>query len=114
MSLTSYQKGLRAETFAKLWFRCKGYRILAERYKTPSGEIDLIAKKSRVLVFVEVKLRKTKQAAAEAIHSKNRSRVTTAAALYLQCHPEYSKLEMRFDALVLSPAAWPQHICNAW
>lgn len=114
MSATGYKKGLLAESFAKLYLRLKGYRILAERFKTPVGEIDLIAKRGRQLVFVEVKLRKTAAEAAEAIHARNQSRVRRAAELYLQKHLEYTGYELRFDALALAPYAWPQHIRNAW
>lgn len=88
--------------------------MLEYRFKTLLGEIDLIVKKGAVVVFVEVKLRRTEAAAAEAIHAKNQSRVRNAAELYLQKHPEYNKYELRFDALVMAPGAWPQHIENAW
>jgi putative endonuclease len=114
MATTGYKKGLWAETFAKFYMRLQGYRVLAERFKTPVGEIDLVVKKGRQLVFVEVKLRETAAAAAEAIHARNRSRVSRAAELYLQKHPEYTGWELRFDALVLAPWAWPRHIRNAW
>ena len=114
MAATGYKKGLLAESFAKLYFCLKGYRLLAERFKTPVGEIDLIVKRGRQLAFVEVKLRGTQEEAAEAIHAKNQSRVRRAAELYLQRHPEYTGLEFRFDALVLAPYAWPRHIRNAW
>jgi putative endonuclease len=112
--VTGHQKGLQAETFAKGFFRLKGYDVLAERFKTPQGEVDLIVAKGKLLVFVEVKLRKTLEAAAEAVHAKNQARVLRAAELYLQKHPEYTDWEMRFDALVLAPYAWPRHIQNAW
>jgi len=111
---SGHQKGLWAETVARLYFILKGYRILAERFKTPVGEIDLIVKRGRRLVFIEVKLRRTAAEAVEAIHARNRSRVSRAAELYLQRHPEYTGWELRFDALVLAPYAWPQHIRNAW
>ncbi|MBI3441518.1 MAG: YraN family protein [Proteobacteria bacterium] len=114
MTVTGHQKGLWAEVVAKFYLRLKGYRILDERFKTAVGEIDLIAHKGRQLIFVEVKLRGTLTAAAEAIHAKNRVRVRRAAELYLQRHLEYTGREIRFDAVVLAPNAWPQHIRNAW
>ncbi len=114
MAVTGYQKGLLAEFKAKSYLRCKGYKILEQRFKTPSGEIDLIVKNGNLIVFVEVKMRKTMEAAAEAIHEKNKSRVRRAAELYLQKHPEYTEFELRFDALVMAPGAWPQHIPNAF
>lgn len=111
---SGHQKGVRAEFLAKLYLRLKGYRILAERFRTPVGEIDLIARQGQRLVFIEVKLRKTADTAAEAIHAQNRARVTRAAELYLQKHMEYTGWEIRFDALVMAPGAWPRHIRNAW
>jgi putative endonuclease len=114
MAATGYQKGLWAESFARLYFHLKGYRVLAERFKTPVGEIDLIVKRGHRLAFVEVKLRGTAAAALEAVHGRNRARVRRAAELYLQRHPEYTGCELRFDALVLAPYAWPRHIRNAW
>lgn len=114
MNSTNYKKGLWAEKKAEIILAIKGYRILARRFKTPSGEIDLVAKRGDVLVFVEVKQRVSLDAAAEAIHAKNRYRVEQAAALYLQKHPEYNDCDIRFDAIILMPGAWPQHIPSAW
>ncbi len=111
---TAHKKGLKAEFMAKIYFTLKGYRVVAERYKTPQGEIDLVLKRGQRIVFVEVKLRKTVDAAAEAIHAKNQERVTRAAELYLQQHPEYTDFELRFDALVLAEGVLPRHIINAW
>ena len=114
MAETGHSKGLLAEFKAKSFMRYHGFSILAERFKTPLGEIDLIAKKGNLVVFIEVKLRKTKEAAAEAIHAKNQSRVRNAAELYLQQHPEYNECEMRCDALIMAPGAWPEHIPDAF
>lgn len=60
----AYRRGLFAETVTALLLRLKGHRILARRYKTPVGEIDLVALKGRRLAFIEVKRRKTKDDAA--------------------------------------------------
>jgi hypothetical protein len=53
-----------AETVAALLLRLKGHRVVAQRYKTPVGEIDLVALKGKRLAFIEVKRRKTKEDAA--------------------------------------------------
>lgn len=114
MAATGYRKGLRAEK-AALWFlRLKGYRLLAARYRTPSGEIDLVMRRGRVLVFVEVKTRAGMDDAAFAIHAGNRMRVRRAAELYLQKHPRYTGFDMRFDAVLLAGGLWPRHIVNAF
>lgn len=111
---TGHARGLNAETLAAFYLRCKGYRILERRFRTPLGEIDIIARRGKAVAFVEVKLRKTQEDAAEAIHAINQARVRQAAALYLARHTEYTVLETRFDALVLAPGRMPQHIVNAF
>lgn len=114
MTVENHIRGLHAEFWAGIYFRLKGYRVLKSRFKTQVGEIDLILKKGRVIVFTEVKLRKRQNDAAEAVHGKNRARVTRAAELYLQQHPEYTGCDARFDALVMTANGWPRHIQNAW
>lgn len=111
---TGYQKGLWAEWRAAAYFRLRGYRILVRRYKSKLGEIDLIVEKSGLLVFVEVKLRRTLDDAAEAIHFRNQSRVRAAAELYLQANPQYTGHDMRFDALIMTPGRQLSHLEAAW
>lgn len=111
---TGHKKGLIAETLAGLYLMLKGYRLLARRYKTRLGEIDLVAKRGGTIIFVEVKLRKTARDGAEAIHAHNQARVRDAAALYLQKHPAYNDCDMRFDAVILSKGKWPRHLTNAF
>ncbi|MDD9899699.1 MAG: YraN family protein [Alphaproteobacteria bacterium] len=111
---TAYQTGLAAEAMAETLLRVKGYGILARRFKTPQGEIDIVAKRGGVLVFVEVKKRKTTAEAGESIDARNQKRVVTAATLYLQAHPQYADMDMRFDAIVFARSGLPQHIENAW
>jgi hypothetical protein len=54
---SAWLRGRRAEWLAAWWLRLKGYRILARDLRTPVGEIDLIARRGRVLALVEVKAR---------------------------------------------------------
>lgn len=114
MTETGHRKGLAAENRAAWFLRLKGYRVLAKRYKTPVGEIDLIVRKGKTTVFVEVKRRTTGDAAAEAVHRHNQSRVRRAAELYLQKHPRYTGGDIRFDAVLLSGGFLPRHIINAF
>ena len=60
----AYRSGVFAETLAALLLRLKGHRVVARRYKTPVGEIDLVALKGKRLAFIEVKRRKTAEDAA--------------------------------------------------
>ena len=111
---TGYQKGLMAEMKAALWLRRRGYKLLAWRYKTKRGEIDLIALEGNTLVFVEVKQRASLTAAAEAIDPRSRQRIWQAAELYLQAHPQYTDCDMRFDAIMLAAGSEIQHLPSAW
>ena len=114
MPITGYKKGLWAEGLACAFLMLKGYRIAACRFKTRVGEIDIVARRGNTLAFVEVKLRKTSQTAAEAIHFRNQERVRRASSLYLQRHPEYTGTDVRFDAVVMAWGSWPQHITDAF
>jgi putative endonuclease len=132
----AWRRGHIAEAIASIFLFLKGYRILARRFKTPVGEIDLIARRGRWTVFVEVKTRRTLSEAAECISLKNRQRVLNAARWYLArhpvCHhrqslnPHLSMMKarskicatpnpfIRFDAILLTPPLSIRHIQNAW
>lgn len=102
------------ELVAELVLRLNGFGISARRYKTPIGEIDLIARKGSTLVFAEVKTRRTDKgldAAAEAINTK---RITRAAQWYVSRNPELSNLTIRFDVIFLAPWSLPRHVRNAF
>ena len=114
MSADRYSKGVKAEGKAALMLRLKGYRILKTRYKTPHGEIDLIARRGKSLAFIEVKARDNKAKALEAISSKAQSRIRNAALQFISEHPEAEALNMRFDVVAVYPRSWPQHFENMW
>lgn len=97
---------------AAWYLRAKGYRILASRYKTPVGEIDLIAKRGKTLAFCEVKYRANERAAREAITAHQRRRIERAATAYLTKHIQFAQCQQRIDALLLVPRRLPVHIHN--
>ncbi len=103
------RRGRRAEAIAAWYLRAKFYRILARRYRTPLGEIDLIARRGRTVVFVEVKSRPTGEAGLEAVTAKSRQRIARAAALWLAAHPAAAGLDQRFDVIVAAPGRRPRH-----
>lgn len=107
-------RGLRAEALAALYLRCKGYRILARSYRTPVGEIDIIASRGRTLAMVEVKYRPVRDAAAFAITETQKQRIARAAGAFLAAHPAFGERDVRFDALLLAPGRWPRHVRDAW
>ena len=110
----AYGLGHRAETFAALWLRCKGYRILARRYKTPVGEIDLVARRGKFIAFVEVKARPTLDAALESIRHTQRARIIRGAEAFLSRHPHYVNHFLRFDAILIAPGRLPRHLIAAF
>jgi len=92
----------------------KGYRIAARRWKTPFGEIDIVARKGRSLVFVEVKARERTDDAAAAITDRTKRRIIAAAELWLASHPDAAERQIRFDVVLVAPGSIPRHIANAF
>ena len=80
---SSYAIGIAAESSARELLESKSYRILAQRYKTKAGEIDLVAKRGDHLAFVEVKRRRTQDEAAWSILPRQQARIAMAAEVFL-------------------------------
>jgi putative endonuclease len=110
----AFQRGLSAESRAALLLIAKAYRILARRWKTPFGEIDIVARRRGVVVFVEVKARASMDEAVEAVTERTKRRVMAAAELWLARHPQYANGAIRFDVIVVTPGKMPRHIVNAF
>lgn len=106
--------GRRAEIAAALFLRCKGYRILARRLRTPVGEIDLVIRRGGTVAFVEVKLRRGEAAALEAVTATARRRIAAAARWWLAANPEYVGYVLRFDLVACAPWSPPQHLAGAF
>lgn len=111
---SSYKRGLWAETLCAWFLRAKGYRILEQRYKKTTGEIDLIARRGKKIAFIEVKARDKAEDAYYAINRRNRKRVTQTAQGFLAKHRQYDGFETRFDVMVVTRYGWPRHLVNAW
>jgi putative endonuclease len=92
----------------------KGYRIVARRWKTPLGEIDIAARRRHALVFVEVKARERADEAADALTERGKSRIIAAAELWLAHHPDDARRNIRFDVILVTPGKMPRHIANAF
>ena len=118
MSLARRRAALRrgrwAERLAALWLIAKGYRILARNQRTPFGEIDLVARRGRVVALVEVKTRTTPAAAREALRPMQQQRIARAGAWYVARRPPLQGFDVRCDLVVV--AAWrrPVHLADAW
>jgi len=110
----AYRRGHRGEWLAAAALMVKGYRILARRYRTKLGEIDLIARRGDLVLIVEVKARKTLIDAMEAIARESERRIEGAADLWLSRQPDYGRLSVRFDMVAVLPWRWPVHVENAF
>ena len=93
---------------------CKGYRILARRWKCPVGEIDLIARRGPLFVFVEVKARERLDDAAESLTVRQQRRIVAAAQAWLSRRAANATPHMRFDVVLVAPGHWPRHIRSAF
>ena len=115
---TNYKKGHLAEKIACLFLMLKGWRPICLNYivgrGTGAGEVDLIMKRGRTLIFVEVKYRSTLIQAMEAISVQNQIRVAHTSAVFLQKNPRFRNYQIRYDAVLMAPYRWPKHIPNAW
>lgn len=108
------RRGRWAESIAALRLRLAGYRILARNFRSPVGEIDLIARRGDTVIFVEVKTRSADDAAAEAIGPRQQARIRRAAAAFLAGRPELATFSLRFDAILIVPWRAPRHVVDAW
>src|SRR5436309_15531068 len=99
----AFRLGLSAESRAAAFLIAKGFRILARRWKSPVGEIDIIARRRHLLVFVEVKARASLDEAAESVNAHQQRRIAAAAAVWLAVNPDDSVKDMRFDAILVAP-----------
>ena len=111
---TTYQTGIIAEQIAIYALRLKGYRILAQRYKTRYGEIDIIARHKNAIVFIEVKARQGEDEALSAVTHKMKTRIENAARDYISRNPVVQELSVRFDFIAISPPFFFRHLDNAW
>src|ERR1700674_374915 len=110
----AFRTGLSAETQAAAVLMAKGYRILARRFRTPHGEIDIVARRRNLVAFVEVKARTSLDEAAYAITPRQQARVIDAAQAWLMAHPGHAEFELRFDAMLIAPRRLPRHLLAAF
>ncbi|MDP3692086.1 YraN family protein [Bradyrhizobium sp.] len=112
--VAAFRTGLSAEARAAAWLTAKGYRILAKRFRTPHGEIDLVARKRDLVAFIEVKARASLDEAAYAVTPRQQARIIAAAQAWLMAHPEHAEFELRFDAVLIAPRRLPRHLLAAF
>ena len=112
--VAAFRTGLSAESRAAAYLMAKGYRILAKRFRTPYGEIDLVARKRKLVAFIEVKARASLDEAAYAVTPRQQARIIAAAQAWLMAHPEHADYELRFDVVLIAPRHLPRHLLAAF
>jgi putative endonuclease len=108
------RRGTRAEALCAWWLRLHGYRIVARNLRTPVGEIDILARRGSTLAAVEVKARADLAEAGESVTHRQRRRIRRALGYYLAAHPAAAALDVRFDAMLVTPWHLPHHVIDAW
>jgi putative endonuclease len=112
--IAAFENGLSAESRCAAWLIAKGYRIVARRFRSGVGEIDIIARRRGVTAFIEVKARATLDDAAYAITPYQQQRIIAAAEAWLARHPQYGNDDLRFDAMLIAPGRLPRHLIAAF
>jgi putative endonuclease len=110
----AFRTGLSAESRAAALLIAKGFRILARRWRSPLGEIDIIARRRSLLVFVEVKARDTLDDAAWSVTPRQRARIAAAAEIWLAHNADPRIRDIRFDAVLVAPGSIPRHLPAAF
>lgn len=107
------RSGRDGETRAALWLRAKGWQVLDRRVKTAAGEIDLVAKRGRLVAFIEVKWRQQREKLDLAIDQHRLARVAAATEAVAHRYAKEGE-DIRVDVILLAPDTFPRHIANAW
>jgi putative endonuclease len=102
-----YRSGLSAETYVAALLILTVHRILARRFKTPIGEIDIVALRAGRVSFVEVKRRSDEEDCEAAITWMLRQRVRRAADLWLAHNPTFQNHDIGFDLVFVVPWRFP-------
>jgi putative endonuclease len=108
------RRGVWAEALTRLYLRATGRRILARNFKSPLGEIDIIARKGKLISFIEVKARKDAATAAEAVQAHQRARIQRAAHHFLQQNPALRDCDVRFDVALVTGFFSLSYMADAW
>ena len=108
------RRGRLAELLCRWHLRLRGWRIVASHWRCPSGEIDILARRGRVLAIIEVKARRDFATAAESVLPRQRRRIARAASAFLITRPDLALLTLRFDVMLVAPPRPLRHLPGAW
>jgi putative endonuclease len=114
MKLSTYARGFLSEYLSAVMLTVKGYQVLNMRYRNRMGEVDIIARKGRTIVFVEVKSIKRPGIGFPVVGPTQIARIQRAASLYLAQREALGCYEPRFDLITVSGFASIKHHKNAF
>ena len=116
--IAAERHGRRAEWLASFFLLCRGFYIVARRFKAAGGEIDLVVRRGDLLVFAEVKARPSLDEAVLAVTPRSRRRMEAARRMFIARHPSLAELDQRYDILAIAglrvrhvPGAWREEDC---
>jgi putative endonuclease len=110
----AFRRGHGRERRAAWWLRLKGYRILAINWRSPVGEIDLIARRGACVAVIEVKQRADTDTATWSLAPGQMKRLARAAELFMAQRADCAGLSVRFDLIAFGALGWPIHLKDAW
>lgn len=110
----AWRWGRSAEGLCVWFLRLRGYRILARDWRSPVGEIDIVARRGTIIAFVEVKARRGFDEAAWALGPQQQGRIARAAQAFFAARPDLARLDGRFDVMLVRPWRLPRHLTDAW
>ena len=108
------RRGDLAEFLCRVHLRLRGWRIVARDWRCPAGEIDIVARRGKVLAIIEVKARATAADAVSAVAPRQRRRIARAASAFRVARPELAGCGVRFDVMLVAPRRVPRHLPGAW
>jgi putative endonuclease len=108
------RRGRVAEWLCLWHLRLRGWHILARGWRCPAGEIDIVARRGKVLAIIEVKSRGEFAAAAAALQPRQRRRIARAVEAFLLQRSDLAGLDLRFDLMLVAPRRLPRHWRGAW
>ncbi len=110
----AYRTGRLAEAAAAVLLTIKGYRVLERGFRSPAGEIDLVARRGRTLAFVEVKSRATLADAAWSVTPRQQARIARAAEHWQALNPKFADCGISLDVILIKPWSPPRHLQGAF
>jgi putative endonuclease len=111
--MSTYEKGISAESCARKKLEADGYRIIDRRIRTKYGEIDILAKRGDDLIAVEVKQRKSLDSARSCITQKQQRRISNAMLAVISEREEPFE-NYRVDVICFDTVGRFEHIDNAF